>query len=133
MFITWMLALSYLSPHHPSSPIGCFTPHSAVLASSRGRTNHSPPPPRPAILRKDFVVDEYQLLEAKAFGADTVLLIVAILELDRLDRLIRASRELGMEPLVEVRYGGLGYISRPLNIYINWFVPRLIEEKESLK
>lgn len=57
---------------------------------------------RPAILRKDFIVDEYQLLEARANGADTVLLIVAILEVDRLDALIHACRELDMEPLVEV-------------------------------
>lgn len=58
--------------------------------------------PRPAVLRKDFVVEEYQILEARAYGADTVLLIVAILEVDRLQRLIKRSREWGMEPLVEV-------------------------------
>lgn len=58
---------------------------------------------RPAILRKDFIVDEYQLLEARANGADTVLLIVAILEVDQLDTLIQACRKLDMEPLVEVR------------------------------
>lgn len=57
---------------------------------------------RPAILRKDFIVDEYQLLEARAHGADTVLLIVAVLEVDRLDQLIQACRKLEMEPLVEV-------------------------------
>lgn len=57
---------------------------------------------RPAILRKDFIVDEYQLLEARANGADTVLLIVAVLEVDRLDDLIQACRKLDMEPLVEV-------------------------------
>ena len=57
---------------------------------------------RPAILRKDFLVDEYQLYEARAHGADTVLLIVAILPADKLERLITISRELLMEPLVEV-------------------------------
>jgi len=57
---------------------------------------------RPAVLRKDFVVADYQILEARAHGADTVLLIVAILEVDRLVRLIRTCRAWGMEPLVEV-------------------------------
>ncbi|KAJ3123137.1 bifunctional tryptophan synthase trp1 [Physocladia obscura] len=58
---------------------------------------------RPAILRKDFVVDEYQVYEARLAGADTVLLIVAILLEDGVLRhLINVSRSLGMEPLVEV-------------------------------
>ncbi|KAJ3028223.1 UNVERIFIED_CONTAM: bifunctional tryptophan synthase trp1 [Siphonaria sp. JEL0065] len=58
---------------------------------------------RPAILRKDFVVDEYQIYEARLAGADTVLLIVAILLEDGiLKRFIEVSRSLGMEPLVEV-------------------------------
>lgn len=42
------------------------------------------------------------MLEARANGADTVLLIVAVLEVDRLDALIQACRKLDMEPLVEV-------------------------------
>lgn len=53
------------------------------------------------VLRKDFIVDEYQLLEAKAAGADAALLIVAALEPGRLRALIAASRELGLAALVE--------------------------------
>lgn len=57
---------------------------------------------RPAILRKDFIIDEYQVLEARVHGADSVLLIVAALNDATLARLMARSRELGMEPLVEV-------------------------------
>jgi len=58
--------------------------------------------PRPAILRKDFILDKYQILEARANGADTILLIVAILGVQQLRDLMAFSRSLGMEPLVEV-------------------------------
>ncbi|MFF7652585.1 indole-3-glycerol phosphate synthase TrpC [Streptomyces sp. NPDC007983] len=54
------------------------------------------------VLRKDFIVDEYQITEARAFGADALLLIVAALDPARLAGLVAATRELGMEPLVEV-------------------------------
>eukprot|EP01035_Chromulina_nebulosa_P022924 gene22924-29693_t len=57
---------------------------------------------RPAILRKDFIIDRYQILEARANGADTILLIVAILGVKQLSDLITFSRSLGIEPLVEV-------------------------------
>lgn len=54
------------------------------------------------VLRKDFLLSEYQLWESRAMGADAVLLIVAALGEDELSALIRLSRELGMTPLVEV-------------------------------
>lgn len=54
------------------------------------------------LLRKDFVVTEYQLVEARAAGADLVLLIVAALEGDLLDRLHDTARGLGLVVLVEV-------------------------------
>jgi len=57
---------------------------------------------RPAILRKDFILDRYQVLEARSHGADTLLLIVAILGVNQLKDLIQFSRKMGMEPLVEV-------------------------------
>lgn len=59
-------------------------------------------PKRPAILRKEFIFDEYQILEARLAGADTVLLIVKMLDESTLKRLYTYSQSLGMEPLVEV-------------------------------
>jgi indole-3-glycerol phosphate synthase len=53
------------------------------------------------VLRKDFVATEYQVFEARAAGADLVLLIVAALEQDALARLHALTLDLGMTPLVE--------------------------------
>jgi indole-3-glycerol phosphate synthase len=54
------------------------------------------------VLRKDFVVDPYQIFESRALGADCVLLIVAALELPLLKELEAAAQSLGMAVLVEV-------------------------------
>jgi indole-3-glycerol phosphate synthase len=53
------------------------------------------------VLRKDFLVVPGQVLEARAHGADSVLLITACLSDDELMEMLAAARELGMEPLVE--------------------------------
>ena len=54
------------------------------------------------VIRKDFTVSEYHVLEAAAHGADAILLIVAILDLARLRAFRELARELGMAALVEV-------------------------------
>jgi indole-3-glycerol phosphate synthase len=66
----------------------------AHLSAIRGRV-HVP------LLRKDFVLEEYQLWESRAAGADAVLLIVAILEASRLRDLAQAAKGLGLAALVE--------------------------------
>lgn len=54
------------------------------------------------ILRKDFTIDEYQVVEAKSIGADVILLIAEILNKDQLRKLATLARKLGMEVLMEI-------------------------------
>lgn len=54
------------------------------------------------VLRKDFTIDPYQIYEARAIGADAILLIVACLELNQMKELEACAHELGMDVLVEV-------------------------------
>jgi indole-3-glycerol phosphate synthase len=67
----------------------------SILAQARNETNLP-------ILRKDFIIDPYQIVEARAYGADSVLLISAILDARSLGNLLKICREWGIEPLVEV-------------------------------
>ncbi|NOY53674.1 MAG: indole-3-glycerol phosphate synthase TrpC [Deltaproteobacteria bacterium] len=57
------------------------------------------------LLRKDFIIDPYQVREARALGADAFLLIVALLDKQKLEELILLGREIGMQALVEVHSG----------------------------
>ena len=55
------------------------------------------------ILRKEFILDEYQLVESKSIGADAVLIIACILDPARIKLLAGSARRLGLEVLLEVR------------------------------
>jgi indole-3-glycerol phosphate synthase len=54
------------------------------------------------VLRKDFILDPYQIIEARAHGADSLLLIAEVLPDRQLNERLLLCRELGMEPLVEL-------------------------------
>lgn len=58
------------------------------------------------VLRKDFIIDEYQIYEARAIGAAAILLICAILDDERLGTFLRLAHELGLSALVEAHDEG---------------------------
>lgn len=65
-----------------------------------GRENHIP------ILRKDFIIDTYQITEAKAMGADVILLIAACLTVSKISTLAKYAVSLGLEVLLELHHPG---------------------------
>lgn len=82
-------ALSVLTDEH------FFGGHNRDLIAAR-RVNQIP------ILRKDFMLDEFQILEAKSLGADIILLIASILSPEEIQNLAKFAKSLGMSVLLEV-------------------------------
>jgi indole-3-glycerol phosphate synthase len=76
---------------------GCLE-HLALVVDDR----QSGPGKTLPVLRKDFIFDPYQVYEARAAGADALLLIAAALEVEQMRSLYALTRSLGMAPLVEV-------------------------------
>jgi indole-3-glycerol phosphate synthase len=76
--------------------------HGSIADLRAARCAFGPDAGRPALLRKDFVFDAYQVAEAAAHGADALLLIVMLLEPAALRELIALARAHELEPLVEV-------------------------------
>ncbi|MBR7887477.1 indole-3-glycerol phosphate synthase TrpC [Marinomonas sp. A79] len=72
-----------------------FQGHEDFLVEARGAC-------KLPVIRKDFIVDEYQVLEARAIGADCILLIAACLSGEKLQQLDNMASDLGMDVLVEV-------------------------------
>lgn len=72
---------------------------------------------RPAMLRKDFIFDPYQVWESRAYGADAILLIASILTDDELAALVELAHQLQMECLVEV--ASEGEVERALKIDVD--------------
>src|SRR5690606_20175895 len=69
------------------------------------------------ILRKDFMVDEFQIIEAKSIGADIILLIAACLTADEIKRFAELAKSLGLSTLLEVH--GQEELDYSLNEYID--------------
>jgi indole-3-glycerol phosphate synthase len=69
------------------------------------------------ILRKDFIIDEYQILEAKSIGADTILLIAAALKPESTKALAKFAHSLGLEVLLEVH--NLDELQQYLNQHVD--------------
>ena len=78
-----------------------FMGHLEYLSAIKGALRDGPP-----VLRKDFIFDRYQIYESRAYGADCLLLIAAILEEEQLRGLLSLSREFGMSCLVETHNEG---------------------------
>lgn len=95
------VAIAAIYARHGAATISVLTDHKffqGELSFLTAIRQHVPVP----LLRKDFIVDPYQVYEARVHGADAMLLIAAALDVPELIDLAALSQELGLEPLVEV-------------------------------
>ncbi len=69
------------------------------------------------VLRKDFMIDEYQIIEAKALGADIILLIAAILSPQKIKKMAELAKSLGLNVLLEVH--NLEELERSLDLHLD--------------
>ena len=95
------VALARAYQAHGAAAISVLTEPHFFLGSPEYLTNIKRAVSVP-VLRKDFIVDEYQVYEARAWGADAILLICAILDDVQLRHLLDIAQQLGMHCLVEV-------------------------------
>jgi indole-3-glycerol phosphate synthase len=95
------LAIAHIYTDHGAAALSVLTdvPFFQGQLSYLSAIRHAVAPP---VLRKDFLLDPYQLFEARVAGADAVLLIAECLEGEKLPALLRQTHELGMEALVEL-------------------------------
>jgi indole-3-glycerol phosphate synthase len=87
--------------NHHATAISVLTDHK-FFGGSLEDLNEADQSTHLPLLRKDFILDEYQLYEARQFGADAVLLIARILNLEELEKLLTESKKLGLDCLVEI-------------------------------
>jgi indole-3-glycerol phosphate synthase len=95
------LAIAAIYEQHGAAAISVLTEETYFQGSTeylRAIRRHC----RVPLLRKDFIFDPYQLLEARAIGADAVLLIAEVLEQPALVNLVTEAGRLGMQTLVEI-------------------------------
>ncbi len=85
-----------------ASAISVLTEESYFKGSSDDLQSVREAVPSTPLLRKDFIIDEYQIYESLLLGADAILLIVAALDEATLSRFIGVARQCGLSPLVEV-------------------------------
>jgi indole-3-glycerol phosphate synthase len=99
------VALAQTYAHHGASALSVLTDEKYFQGQLRflEAIGHAVALP---LLRKDFIIDPYQVYEARVAGADAILLIVAALALNQLEELLALAHELGMAALLEVHTAG---------------------------